>query len=104
MTKAAETLRKSRNTQYSQSCPASSLSWLVETVTEIVQRTEKTLNPTTFVFRNLTKAAEANARILSDSEFDLDDAIKSQPGSIVYPGSNFHPIPHIEPLFCDHEF
>ena len=74
-------------------------SWLVETVMEIVSAVEKDLHVSQFKFEDTLKGAGWNAKILAKYDYDLEKAIKSEPNTILTPGSEFRDIKNIEKIW-----
>ena len=79
------------------------LSWLMQTLTGIIKSKPPTMKEHKCVFRDDAKAAETNAKWLHYYKWDLEEAIRRQRGTMVYPGSEFRSVEVIEELWRRHE-
>ena len=84
--KAAETMRKYLNEKYKNGS-----SWLLSELETICARTEKDLDMHSFVFEKSHEAAEWNKRVLEENDNNYEKTVKTQPNTVLSPGSEFRP-------------
>ena len=78
-------------------------SWLINQISKIVNSEEKAPLKHEFIFENTREAAKFNTKLIKHSNYDFVQACTKQKDSILYPGTEFRKVTHLEQLLSKHE-
>ena len=101
--KAHTILSKSKTSAFHKTNPNNSESWLIATINNAIERTDKVISHHKYKFENNRPAAKLNTQLLKKYKYDFTRAISHEKGSIMEPGSDFCLVETLESLLRDHE-
>ena len=79
------------------------ISWLVQTIKEVVGTVEEDLNQSQFEFQDTLEAAQLNSEVLKKYEYNFEKAVAGENNSILTPGTEFRKVENIEKIWKHRE-
>ena len=79
------------------------ISWLVQTIKEVVGTVEEDLNQGQFEFQDTLEAAQLNSEVLKKYEYNFEKAVAGENNSILTPGTEFRKVENIEKIWKHRE-
>ena len=77
--------------------------WLMSTIAHLINRNEATMKQHRYKFENTRDAAKKNTKILKQSKYDFERAMRKEEGTMLAAGSEFRAPEAVEKLFKHHE-
>ena len=78
------------------------LSWLMTTITNIIEKNERKTKQHLYVFENMEKAAKVKTKLLKRNRHDYEKSMEKERGMMLEAGSEFRPAHIFEILFDKH--
>ena len=89
MERTAKLLDKKRTREMTETQTETGSTWLMSTITQLINRNEAKMIQHRYIFENTRDAAKKNTKILKQSKYDFERVMQKEEGAMLVAGSEF---------------